>query len=166
MRRTTRILVISVVFLVSLYVVWTGDLGFQYRKAERALLDQPLEAAEIDRIVAVMAMGNPAYGADSKTVTNPGEIAAFVDAFNQAVVGARVKDVDLAVAGASRYFFYRGDALIREFAFNGNDSERIWYGSGWHYVFYPGGRPFDLYLASEAHVTVVDEDLNEMERPR
>jgi len=76
-----------------------------------------------------------------------------------------VRDPDLAVAGISRYRLYSDGVLVEEFIFNGNDSERIWYRSGWHYISYPELKPYELYRASEAAVIVVDEDFREMKRP-
>ena len=131
----------------------------------RDLLSEPLDASEIDKIQVVLAMGNPEYGADSKIITNRVEIEGLVNAFNGATIGDRVRDSDLAVADASRYYLYSEGSLVREFVFNANDSERIWYNSKWHYISYPDEKPYDLYRASEADVIVVDEDLNEMERP-
>lgn len=131
----------------------------------RDLLSEPLDAGEIDQIQVVLAMGNPEYGADSKIITDRGEIEGLVNAFNGATLGDRVQDRDLGVAGASRYYLYSEGSLVREFVFNANDSERIWYNSKWHYISYPDEKPYDLYRASEADVIVVDEDLNEMERP-
>lgn len=129
------------------------------------LLTESLDAEEVTGIFVVLAMGNPEYGADSRMIEDPGEIDALVEAFNGASVGERVKDVDLAVADTSRYRVYRGDVLIEEIVFNGNDSERVWHSSGWRYVSYPDETPYDIYRNSEAEIVVVDEDLQPMQRP-
>ncbi len=121
--------------------------------------------AEADRVQVVLAMGNPEYGADSKMIEDADELEAMVEAFRGANVGEGVADVDLAVSDVSRYIFLSGDTVLAEFAFNGNDTERIWMRGGFRYIVYPGDSPYNLYRESKAEVFVVDEDLNEMTRP-
>ncbi len=130
-----------------------------------SLVSPPLDPESIDEILVVLAMGNPDYGADSKRITDPDEIRRMVGVFNGATLGRRVRDIDLAVADTSTYYFYRDGERVQSFIFNGNDSERIAHQSRWHWVHYPAAKPFDHYRASEAEVIVVDEDLEEMERP-
>ena len=130
-----------------------------------SLVSPPLDPESIDEILVVLAMGNPDYGADSKRITDPDEIRRMVGVFNGATLGRRVRDIDLAVADTSTYYFYRDGERVQTFIFNGNDSERIAHQSRWHWVHYPAAKPFDHYRASEAEVIVVDEDLEEMERP-
>ncbi len=156
MNRTVKRLVLLTI-AVLLVSVPTG--------CSNKLLSEPLDAGDIDQIQVVLAMGNPEYGADSKIITNRSEIEGLVNAFNGATIGDRVRDADLGVSDASRYYLYSEGAVVRQFVFNGNDSERIWFSSRWHYINYPDEKPYDLYRASEAEVIVVDEDLNEMERP-
>ncbi len=133
--------------------------------SEKNLLSETLEVENIERIKVVLAMGNPEYGADSKVITDESEIQEFLNAFNGASIGKRVKKVDEVVSDTSKYFFYGDDgSLLLVFYFNGNDSERIWYNSNWHYVSYPDKKPFELYKDSQAETIVVDEDLNIMDK--
>ena len=133
--------------------------------SDKNLLTEKLEAQNIETIQVVLAMGNPEYGADSKVIRDESEIQEFVNAFNGASIGKRVKKVDEAVSDASKYFFYGDDeSLLLVFYFNGNDSERIWYNSNWHYISYSGKKPFELYKDSQAESIVVDEDLNIMDK--
>ncbi|MCL2527035.1 MAG: hypothetical protein FWE42_01355 [Defluviitaleaceae bacterium] len=124
-----------------------------------------IDPGDIDKIHFVQAMGNPAYGADSKIITERSEIAAFVAAFNNAVIGdAAVQEVGFHAT----ILFYSGDEVAYQFFFNVNDTERVLLNSRYsrfYYVEYPGLTPFELYLASSAEVIVVDENLIEIERP-
>ncbi len=131
----------------------------------KELVGVDLDADTISHIQVVLAMGNPLYGADSKTITDRSEIESLVDALNQASVGKKVGDADLAVSDASRYYLYSQTTLVREFVFNGNDTERVWYRGGWRYVIYPGQNPYQIYRDSAAEVMVVDENLEQIERP-
>ncbi len=134
--------------------------------SDKNLLTEKLEAQNIETIQVVLAMGNPEYGADSKIIRDESEIQEFVNAFNGASIGKRVKKLDEAVSDASKYYFYGDDSsLLLVFYFNGNDSERIWYNSNWHYICYSGKKPYEIYKDSQAETIVVDEDLNIMERP-
>ena len=160
-----RKLLVVLVLLIAVTIAGCGPAGSR-------LLSEPLDAEEVTGILVVLAMGNPEYGADSKMIENRGEIDALVASLNGASIGARVNDMDLAVADASRYHIYRGDVLVQEVVFNGNDSERAWYHarrfwhrSGWHYVNYPDETPYQLYRDSDAEVVVVDEELRPMQRP-
>ncbi len=133
--------------------------------SDKDLLTEKLEAQNIETIQVVLAMGNPEYGADSKIIRDESEIQKFVNAFNGASIGKRVKKVDEAVSDVSKYYFYGDYGLLLVFYFNGNDSERIWYNSNWHYISYSGKKPYEIYKDSQAETIVVDEDLNIMERP-
>ena len=53
---------------------------------KKELLEEKLDAAVIDKVVVTMAMGNPAYGADCKIITDPKEVQDFVFLFNHAEV--------------------------------------------------------------------------------
>jgi hypothetical protein len=126
---------------------------------------EKLSAADIDEIQVVLAMGNPEYGADSKIIREKDEIEEIVDAFVGATIGVKVAKEDEAVSDTSKYFFYSEGSLIEEFYFNGNDSERIWHDSAWHYISYPGQSPYELFRSSGAEIIIVDENFEEMERP-
>lgn len=152
-----------IILIVATYFVVAMLLGCYSGKN---LLTEKLEAQNIEKIQVVLAMGNPDYGADSKVIRDESEIQEFVNAFNGASIGKRVKKVDEAVSDASKYYFY-GDvgSLLLVFYFNGNDSERIWHNSKWYYISYPGKKPYEIYKDSQAETIVVDENLNIIERP-
>lgn len=127
-------------------------------RGDRALLDESLRAEDVQEIRVVLAMGNPKYGADARIITDREEITALIDAFNGAVLGDRVGDMDVHVAGASRYEVWAEGDTVRTFFFNGNDSRRVWTGSYWQHVRYPDRTPYEIYRDSEAEVFKVDED--------
>lgn len=133
--------------------------------SHKSLLTNKIDVNVIDKIQIVSAMGNPEYGAESKNITEKNEISLLVDAFNNAVVEDKVKGDDVEVSDVSQYYFYSKNTLIKQFSFNGNDSERIWYNSNWYYVNYTDMSPYELYKSSVAEIIIVDEDLKEMERP-
>jgi len=129
------------------------------------LLDSPINPDEITRIQFAQAMGNPTYGADSKIITERGEIETLVAAFNGAVVGGEAAWENLGIGFHSTIVFFSGDAIAHQFFFNVNNTEAVLIDSRFHYVEYPGMTPFELYLQSRAEVIVVDEDLVQMVRP-
>jgi len=127
------------------------------------LLDHNIDPNDIDKIQFVQAMGNPAYGAYSKIITEQSEIARFVDAFNGAVVGDEVMQEP---GFHSTIIFFSQNTIAYQFFFNVNYTEAVFINSGLYLVQYPDLTPFELYLESRAEVIVVDENLVEMERPR
>lgn len=133
--------------------------------SDKSLLTNKINVNDIDKIQIVSAMGNPEYGAESKIITEKNEIRLLVDSFNNAVIGDKVRDDDVAVSDVSQYYFYSKNTLIQQFSFNGNDSERIWYNSNWYYVNYTDMSPYKLYKSSVAEIIIVDENLKEMKRP-
>lgn len=133
--------------------------------SSKSLLNDKIEARDINKIQIVLAMGNPKYGAESKIITDKNEISQIVDAFNNAVIGKKVKDDNIVISDTSQYYFYMDDTLVHKFSFNGNDSERIWYNSDWYYINYSHKKPYELYKSSLEEIIIVDENLNEMERP-
>ena len=130
------------------------------------LLDDKINPNDIDTIQVVLAMGNPAYGADSKIITDRNEIEAFVHAFNSATIGDVVNPLNLGTGFSSLYYLYSGGSVIHRFVFHVNETGIIRWNSNWHYIYYDGNTPFELYQASTATVIVVDENRVEMERPR
>jgi hypothetical protein len=129
------------------------------------LLDNPINTGDINRIQFVQAMGNPAYGANSKIITEQSEIAGFIGAFNGAVVGDEVRREDVGIGSPSTIILFGGDTIVHQFFFNVNDTDRVFLNSRFYYVKYPDLTPFELYLESSAEVIVVDENLIVMEHP-
>jgi len=129
----------------------------------QSLLNESIDATALSQIQVSLAMGNPAYGAESKIMTDPNEISQLVEAFNGAIVGKRVDDDDLFVAGTSKYQFFTNQQIVHEFIFNGNDTLHIWFNGNWHLVDYPEQSPFELYAKSSANPFIVDENLQPME---
>lgn len=135
--------------------------------SDKLLLKEQLVYSDIDRIQIVTAMGNPEYGADSKTITDPEEIKSLIDTFNSAKLGKKVPEDDLGIGMPSKYSFYSDGKVIAKFQFNVNDTNVIWYNGDYHYVEYGKGlkTPYELYKNSTAEIVVVDEKGNEMTRP-
>ncbi|GEM_PF-2988626 len=153
---------IVMLLLLLLIIVMTGC-----SKKDKALIETHLISSEIDKVVVVTSMGNPKYGADSKTIMNSEEIEQFVETFNSAKIGKRVKDADVGVAMPSHYYFYSKGEVISKFTFNGDNSHIIWFNDSYHYVEYDDKvkRPYELYQDSTAQIEVVDEKGNRMKRP-
>lgn len=152
---------ISIIFPILLIIFTLSGCN-----STKVLLTDKIEGDDIDNIQIVLAMGNPEYGSESKIITDKNEISELVHAFNNATMGQKVKDGDIVVSDTSKYYFYSNDTLVQLFSFNGNDSERIWYNSNWYYINYPDNKPYELYKSSVAEIIIVDENLNEMERPK
>ena len=110
-------------------------------------------------------MGNPEYGADSKTITDCNEINEFIEVFNNGHLGGTISDDDIAIGGASTYSFYKDDEVIQTFSFNVNDTKIVWHDDKWRDVVYPENTliPFDLYKQSQGEQNIVDLDENEMD---
>ena len=149
----------------SLQLYSLASLYLQAAALPIRFMDAGINPDDIDRIQVVLAMGNPAYGANSKIITDRGEIQALVEAFNHATLGDRVDFIDVAIAFHSVYYFFGDDTVMHRFVFNANDTERIRLNDNWYWVYYADKTPFELYLESTAPEIVVDEDLIEMERP-
>ena len=125
------------------------------------------ESNDVDKIVVTLAMGNPEYGADSKTITDSNEINEFIEVFNNGHLGGTISDDDIGVGGASTYSFYKDDEVIQTFSFNVNDTKIVWHDDKWRDVVYLENSllPYDLYEQSTSEIVIVDVDGNEMERP-
>ena len=133
----------------------------------KSLLKKQLVNSEIDKVKIVTAMGNPEYGADSKTITSSEEIELLIETFNSAKVGNKVQEDEIGIGGTSSFSFLSDDKLISKFEFNVNNSKIVWHNDNYHYVEYDKDlkTPFEIYENSKAEVVVVDIYGKEMERP-
>lgn len=134
---------------------------------KKELLQEKLDANEIDKVVVTLAMGNLAYGADCKVITDEGEIKKFVDVFNGAVVEEKIDPGEEYEALSSSYTFFSGEEQVVKFNCNANDVERIWINDGFYEIEYPDDMvdPYGLYSFSSAQTIVVDESGEQMGRP-
>lgn len=128
---------------------------------------QAYNISGVTKIQFVEAMGNPAYGADTKIITDDAEIKEFESAIEKATIGKKIKESDLGVAEASSCYFYRDDEVVSILTFNGNDTTALFCEDGFYRLKYESESKtiFDLYNESEATIFVVDDNLNEMVRP-
>lgn len=122
-------------------------------------LSEPMNAAQVSAVHITMAMGNPAYGADSKIITDREEIRELVELFNSAVVTAKVEDENLADAMSSTYIFLSGKEKVGHFVFNGDNTKVAIYKKVFHHIEYPdrSATPLELYQKSKAKNMAVDE---------
>ena len=134
---------------------------------KRALLKEKLDASEIDKVVVTMAMGNPAYGADCKVITDPKEVQDFVFLFNHAYVDEKIENGEEWVANSGSYAFYSGEEQVMKLNCNANDPERIWINDAFYEIEYPDDLvdPYGLYSFSNAEIIMVDENGNQVDRP-
>ena len=134
---------------------------------KRELLKEKLDVSQIDKVVVTMAMGNPAYGAECKVITNPKEVQDFVFLFNNAEVDEKIDTGEEWVALSGSYTFFSGEEQVAKFNVNANDSERIWINDAFYEIEYPDDMldPYGLYSYSDAEIIVVDENGQEMIRP-
>ena len=134
---------------------------------KRELLKEKLDASKIDKVVVTMAMGNPAYGAECKIITDPQEVQDFIYLFNNAEVDEKIDSGEEWVALSGSYTFFSGEEQVVKFNVNANDPERIWINDGFYEIEYPDDMvdPYGLYSFSDAKIIIVDENGAEMERP-
>lgn len=134
---------------------------------KRELLKEKMDASQIDKVVVTMAMGNPAYGAECKVITNPKEVQDFVFLFNNAEVDEKIDTGEEWVTGSGSYASFNGEEQIIKFNVNGNDPERIWINDAFYEIEYPEDMftPYGLYSHSDAETILVDENGNKLERP-
>ena len=134
---------------------------------KRELLKEKLDASKIDKVVVTMAMGNPAYGAECKIITDPQEVQDFIYLFNNAEVDEKSDSGEEWVALSGSYTFFSGEEQVVKFNVNANDPERIWINDGFYEIEYPDDMvdPYGLYSFSDAKIIIVDENGTEMERP-
>lgn len=134
---------------------------------KRELLKEKLDASEIDKVVVTMAMGNPAYGADCKVITDPKEVQDFVFLFNHAYVDEKIENGEEWVANSGSYAFYNGEEQVMKLNCNANDPERIWINDAFYEIEYPDDMvdPYGLYSFSNAEIIMVDENGNQVDRP-
>lgn len=135
-------------------------------RSDKTIMKTPLNPSEIDKVVVITSMGNPKYGADSKTITDSEEIYLFVESFNSARLDGKVESDDVGVAMPSHYYFYSGNELISEFSFNGNNSNIIWLDDNYYYIEYDDNlnSPYELYQNSTAKIMLVDEKGNVIDK--
>lgn len=114
-----------------------------------------------------MAMGNPAYGADCKVITDPKEVQDFVFLFNHAYVDEKIENGEEWVANSGSYAFYNGEEQVMKLNCNANDPERIWINDAFYEIEYPDDMvdPYGLYSFSNAEIIMVDENGNQVDRP-
>ena len=134
---------------------------------KRELVEEKMDVSKIDKVVVTLAMGNPAYGADQKIITDPKEIQDFVFLFNNAIVEEKVDAGEEWVADSGSYAFFSGDEQVLKCNVNGNDPERIWINDAFYEIDYPDDMadPYKMYEKSKAETIVVDENGTPMERP-
>ena len=153
------ILFIVLVFILFIVLLLSGC------RSQASILDNHINPDDVSQIQAVLAMGNPEYGARSKIITDRNEIESIVNAFNEVTIGDEVNDDDFHVALPSRYNFFTGETIAYQFSFNGNDTERIWIARNLHWAYYANQSPFELYQESFATEIIVDENLIEIQQP-
>lgn len=134
---------------------------------KKELLKEKLDASQIDKVVVTMAMGNPAYGAECKVITDTETVQEFVFLFNNAEVDEKIDSGEEWVADSGSYVFFSGEEQVAKFNVNGNDPERIWINDAFYEIEYPEDMfdPYGLYSFSDAEIIIVDENGQEMERP-
>ena len=134
---------------------------------KRELLAEKLDVNKIDKVVVTMAMGNPAYGADCKVITDAREVQEFVDVFNNAYVEEKVDKGEEWVALSGSYTFFSGEEQVLKLNVNGNDPERVWINDAFYEIDYPDHMedPYKQYCLSKAETVVVDENGDRMTRP-
>lgn len=134
---------------------------------KKELLKEKLDASQIDKVVVTMAMGNPAYGAECKVITDAETVQDFVYLFNNAEVDEKIDSGEEWVADSGSYVFFSGEEQVAKFNVNGNDPERIWINDAFYEIEYPEDMfdPYGLYSFSDAEIIIVDENGQEMERP-
>lgn len=130
------------------------------------LLKEKLDAEEVDKVVVTMAMGNPAYGAECKVITDPQEVQDFIYLFNHAEVDERIEKGEEWEALSGSYTFFSGEEQVVKFNVNGNDPARIWINDAFYEIEYPDDMvdPYGLYGYSDAEIIRVDEYGQEMAR--
>ena len=134
---------------------------------KKELLQEKLDANAIDKVVVTLAMGNPAYGADCKVITDETEIAKLVAVFNGAIVEERIDPDEEWIADNGSYAFFSGEEQVLKLNTNGNDPEHIWINDGFYEIDYPDNMydPYEQYSFSSAQTIVVDENGEQMGRP-
>lgn len=127
---------------------------------KQELLQEKLDGSKIDRAVITLAMGNPAYGVESKTITEETELQLLLDAFNGAIIGEKIAEEDTWVAGSGSYLFFSGEEQILRLNVNSNDDKRIWINDAFYEIEYPEGQPtpYEIFSASQAEMILVDAE--------
>ncbi|MEG1181623.1 MAG: hypothetical protein RSD39_06305, partial [Oscillospiraceae bacterium] len=123
---------------------------------------------DVDKIQVINSMGNPAYGAESKIITDKKEVADFLDTFNGGILGQKAKDKDVKIGFSSRYLLYKDEKIIAEYFFNCNDTSLILLNDEYRKVTYANDAktPLELYESSKSGKIVVDIAGQEMDLVR
>ncbi|MEG2608976.1 MAG: hypothetical protein RR964_09945 [Lachnospiraceae bacterium] len=124
-----------------------------------------LDENEVDKIVVTIAMGNPEYGADSKTITDKDEISSFIELLNNSHVGGSPSEDEIGIGGTSTYVFYKNDEIQKTLSFNVNDTKIVWFDKKWRDAVYAEGslNPYELYEKSKGELVIVNDEGNEMD---
>ncbi|MEM1485055.1 hypothetical protein V6615_09260 [Oscillospiraceae bacterium PP1C4] len=123
-----------------------------------------LDYDSINKIQIISSMGNPAFGADSKIITDEEEIKQFVTSFNSGIIGKKISSDDIAIGFSSRYIFSNNDKIIAEYCFNVNNTKIVEIGNDYYFVEYGDeDSPYKLYVNSPSSEIVVDIDGKEMD---
>ncbi len=112
----------------------------------------------VDSIQIISAMGNPALGAESKTITDPDTLHAFVDSFNRATIGDKIPEDEVGVAMTSKYIFFKDGEAVQTISCNGNDCERLARQDGYYVLHYADDTtlPWTLYQIAPVDIVLVD----------
>ena len=137
---------------------------FLFACSNKSLLDKPLRADEIDKIQIALSMGNPAYGAESKIITDKNEIKELVTTINNATIMNKVNEDNRGIGFPTHYYFYNGETLIQHIIFNEIHTEIVLKDQYYYYVKYTGKTPYELYESSKAEIIIVDLELNVMDK--
>ena len=120
------------------------------------LLNENIDIDSINKVQIALSMGNPKYGARTKTFTMKDEIAKLIEVFNTAIIKGEVEEEDVVDADISNYLFYSNDNVVCRINFNGNDSTRVWISSKLYHVEYTDTTPFQIYNESEINEVITD----------
>lgn len=132
----------------------------------KELLQEKLKASEIDKVQVVLPMGNPKYGAPSKNITDPKEIAELVEIMNTVTIGDEIGWRDIVVGGFNAIRFFSGGSLLSEFVFpNFGAKGQVVQGGQIYHVYFEGKTIDEIYKQSQAKIITVDLNFNEMVNP-
>ena len=124
-----------------------------------------LDYNSINKVQVISAMGNPAYGADSKIIVAKQEVENFIITFNSGIVGEKIGDDDILIGFTSKYIFYNDNNEVAQFYFNANNTKVVALENVYYDVKYGKDidSPYKLYKNSKSSEIVVDIDGKEMD---